>query len=84
MTDLFEKPAAVELRAGQKWRHKRRGGVYTIVNDNAGLECSSAPDLEEAFSDQAMVVYQHELGGFYVRPIAEFLDGRFELISEEQ
>jgi hypothetical protein len=72
------------LRVGQKWRHKKRGGLYTIVSDNAGLQCASAPELEEAFEDCALAVYQHELGGYYVRPVDEFLDGRFELVSEGQ
>lgn len=56
-----------QIRRGSKWFHLKSGGVYT-VQDEATLEATMTP----------VVVYQsdedHKL---WVRPTAEFLDGRF-------
>lgn len=55
---------------GSKWRH-RKGGAYEIVT-NARNEATL----------EAVVVYRDEIVGMtWVRPLAEFIDGRFTKIS---
>jgi hypothetical protein len=61
------------IRSGQLWRHTKTGWNYRIV-------CLG---LNEA--DQVPVVcYQatHGVGPVWVRPMDEFLDGRFERVPE--
>lgn len=55
---------------GSKWRHLK-GGAYEIVT-NARNEATL----------EAVVVYRDEIVGMtWVRPLAEFIDGRFTKIS---
>ena len=62
-----------------KWRHKKRGTVYEVVTDSALLQCSNAPPVEKLFEGDTFTVYRSvDTGAFYVRPTADFLDGRFE------
>lgn len=57
-----------ELQQGARWRHVKRGSTYRIV----------ALGLLES-TRRYCVVYQEEDGGqIWIRPLAEFLDGRFE------
>ncbi len=52
------------------WRHKKTGGLYDIL-----MEATLESDLTE------MVVYQaHKDKSIWIRPRAEFFDGRFEKI----
>ena len=70
--------ALVELGAkkqkvpvGSLWRHKKTGTIYTI-KDIAIIE-----------SDLSLAVSYKELGTakvHWVRPLSEFLDGRFEKV----
>jgi hypothetical protein len=67
---------------GEKWRHKKRGVVYEIIADSASIQCAAAPDFEEMFGDDDWIVYRGEASGaWWVRPKAEFLDGRFERVE---
>jgi hypothetical protein len=50
-----------------RWKH-RKGGIYSVVS-NARIEATL----------EAAVVYRDEVTGMtWVRPLAEFVDGRFE------
>lgn len=52
---------------GSEWTH-RKGGVYTIVT-NARIEATL----------EAAVVYRDVITGMtWVRPLSEFIDGRFK------
>lgn len=65
----------------ERYRHKKRGMVYEIMTTFASLQCSSAPAFEQRFKDDNWTVYRNILTGtVYVRPTAEFMDGRFELV----
>jgi hypothetical protein len=64
------------LEAGSRWRHVRRGTCYT-VSGIARFQCSG--DLDDA----DVVIYREVGGRLWARPVAEFLDGRFEKVGEE-
>lgn len=52
---------------GSKWRH-RKGSMYEVVT-NARIEATL----------EAAVVYRDDVTGMtWVRPLAEFIDGRFQ------
>lgn len=54
------------------WKHRKSGGLYTVIHDNATRE----DDLT------SVVVYRAMSDGrTWVRPSAEFFDGRFEMIE---
>lgn len=73
-----------EIKSGQIWRHKKTGGTYQVINANAMLQCSAAPEFESMFEDDCFTVYQsRRTGAYFVRPTEEFADGRFELINTQ-
>lgn len=41
------------------WRHKKRGTVYEIVTEHAGLQCSAAQEFEDMFADDYWIVYRN-------------------------
>jgi hypothetical protein len=54
--------------ADTTWRHVKTGGHYTVVDEGL-IEATKAP----------VIIYRSDLTGqVWVRPKAEFLDGRFE------
>jgi hypothetical protein len=58
------------IEAHTLWRHKKTGGIYQIVT-LAKIEATM----------QNAVVYRSiEHHGTWVRPVSEFLDGRFERV----
>jgi hypothetical protein len=60
------------------WRHKKRGTTYRVVAQ--GL---SQISTYESFQDgQEVVIYQSTDGNWYVRPLDEFYDGRFEDLNK--
>ena len=64
------------------WRHKKRGTVYEIISTTAALQCATAQEVEDQFAGQAWTVYRNiQTKAVYVRPSAEFQDGRFEPIT---
>ena len=55
----------------QIYRHKKTGGLYTVLHWDAKIEGTM---------DEAVVYQSLEHGMIWVRPKAEFMDGRFECI----
>lgn len=57
--------------AGSRWTHLKSGGFYTVI-----LGCVVEAALTSA------VVYRSETHGtLWMRPLDEFLDGRFERVG---
>lgn len=68
---------------GTKWRHKKSGGVYEIIDDAADIQCSAMPEVEATFADDVWIAYRNVNGGsLFFRPWPEFMDGRFERVAE--
>lgn len=59
---------------GPRWRHKKRGTVYTEIG-RARVQAASDGPIGE---DDAVVVYRSEDGTLWAREQSEFEDGRFE------
>lgn len=60
------------------YHHKKRGTNYRILN-HAPFQLSKTV----ADGDQVVIYQDIESGQVWVRPTAEFYDGRFELIEEK-
>jgi hypothetical protein len=58
-----------------KWRHKKRGTVYEEIG-RGQFQCTGS-----ALDDELVVIYRGDDGKLWVRPIAEFEDGRFERVE---
>jgi Protein of unknown function (DUF1653) len=64
----------VAARAGLRYRHKKSGGVYEIMAF-ARVEATL----------EWVVVYRSVVDDeTWTRPVAEFLDGRFELVASKR
>ena len=61
---------------GARYRHKKRGSIYTVVAIATG-QCSGNDRIE----GQKFVCYTNEAGESFIRPWREFRDGRFTLLS---
>lgn len=55
---------------GTVWRHKKRGSLYTVMGS-----CHI-----EATQTLALLYYASADESWWVRPVSEFLDGRFERV----
>ena len=63
-----------------KWRHKKRGTTYVILGV-AEMQCSSDPKFDHV----PVIIYMGtEDRNVWVRPKDEFMDGRFEEITDEE
>jgi hypothetical protein len=64
--------AATDPRPATTWRHKKTGGVYHVI-----LIYTDEKTMENH------VLYQPiNMDRFWGRPVAEFMDGRFEEITD--
>lgn len=61
----FAQVRGARIEVGSRWEH-RKGGRYTVVAVGV-IEATLTP----------AVVYRSGNGNVWVRPLAEFLDGRF-------
>jgi hypothetical protein len=67
-----DRKIAMPTESKTYWKHVKSGGMYTVLHDDAEIEST----LERA------VVYRSLEGGrIWVRPHAEFFDGRFVMVS---
>lgn len=72
-----------EIKVGDHWRHKKRGGVYEIVHTRADVWISSYPEIETLFEGEVWVAYKPIDGhALYFRLYGEFADGRFEKVKD--
>ena len=60
---------------GQRWRHKKRGTVYTEIGT---AELQMATDLVDG---SFLTIYQGDDGKLWARQEDEFHDGRFETVT---
>lgn len=60
------------IRDGQWYRHVQTGGAYYVV----------AIATEEATEQPVVVYHGRQDGRYWTRPLGEFSDGRFVLMSE--
>lgn len=60
---------------GKKYRHKKRG-IDCVVLCYANMQLSTTTRDEDL-----VVVYKDDSGMTWVRPFAEFMDGRFEEVQ---
>ena len=66
---MAEQPAI-----GSRWGHVKRGGTYVVI-DNGVIEATLT----------ACVIYKADADGTtWVRPLSEFMDGRFLEIEAAQ
>lgn len=72
-----------DLNVGDVVRHKKRGSTYEVVSTTARIQLSSQPLIEGVFADTEFVIYSSTLdaSAYFVRPLEEFCDGRFEIVS---
>ena len=64
----------IEVNEWPQYRHKKRGTTYTVMG-RATLQAEGPLD------NTKVVIYQSNIdGSMWVRPEAEFFDGRFEHI----
>lgn len=72
-----------EIQRGQKWRHKKRGSVYEIVQTNAALQISCKGEDYGWMEEEDFIAYRTVDGErLFFRMREKFLDGRFELVAE--
>ena len=79
---LYAAPPASDAERRDAWqpthRHVKRGSEYRVVGEALMQSAVPVPD------DASLVVYVDKQGTLWVRPTAEFNDGRFAAISAAQ
>lgn len=76
-----------EIEVGQKWRHKKRGSEYEIVATDASIQIASIGDdeMQSMLEDEDWIAYRPINGHKLIfRMREEFLDGRLDLIVDQQ
>jgi hypothetical protein len=72
-----------DIENGQKWRHRRRGSIYEIVDSDASIQVASlGSELEDQLEGEIWIAYRPVNGHkLFFRMREEFLDGRFEQVD---
>jgi hypothetical protein len=60
-----------------RWRHKKRGTTYTEIGRGT-LQIAAETVLQD---EDEVVIYRGDDDRYWVRPVAEFEDGRFERVE---
>jgi len=77
----FFDPASLER--GRRFRHWTRGSEYQLECADARVQFSGNRKIEQALTDVPLAVYRDVLTSrWFVRPTAEFLDGRFVEVTK--
>lgn len=63
---------------GKRVRHKKRGTEYQIIGHGKIQTDVPLKDYDE------VVIYVAENGSLWIRPVSEFMDGRFENVENEK
>lgn len=58
------------------YRHVKKGGLYMVLHWDARIEASP--------HDEAVVYKSLRNGQVWVRPLTEFMDGRFKCVSRDE
>lgn len=66
--------------AGERWRHVKRGSVYSLPFGRAEAMVQCAEPLTD---ESVLTIYIGEDGMIFARPTHEFHDGRFVLLPDE-
>lgn len=64
----------------ETWRHRKRGTTY-IIDGTARFNTSRSLDDPLPDGSKVYICRDVETGHLYVREVAEFVDGRFELVA---
>lgn len=65
---------------GEKWKHVKSGGEYEVVGVGR-LQVNGELDMAECVVYKSLQASgDFPVGSMWVRPVADFLDGRFEKI----
>jgi len=62
-----------------RWKHKKRGTIYEVL----GVASVQQATDQQLYDFAPVVVYRGEDGMLWVRHEREFMDGRFERVSDE-
>ncbi len=80
-----------DIQVGQKWRHKKTGGIYEVISTVAAIQISTPEFAEPAalLEDEDWIAYVRygssvNSGMLYFRMKEEFLDGRFEFLKDAE
>ena len=74
-------------KVDSRWRHKKTGQDYIIVGVGRmqtkkwTTRVGTFTDIQDLFVDMEEVVIYSDYKTFWVRPLDEFLDGRFEQLE---
>ena len=63
-------------KAGDVWKHKKRNVECKIIAIGA-LQVEDGRSISDM---EPLIIYEHE-GNYWVRPVDEFHDGRFEKVD---
>ena len=72
----------MQINIGEKWKHVKSGGEYEIVGVGRLQVKEESLDMAECVVYKSLQASgEFEVGSIWIRPMIDFLDGRFEKIS---
>jgi hypothetical protein len=70
------------LTAGSIWVHET-GGRYKVISTATGKSSEHPDEIEGVEFAYYLALTVPNLGKHYVRPLSEFLDGRFQPVTND-